>query len=154
MLKADVSASSWLLSQCKVSKCWKDLIWEWCHDDTNMSAFNVNIRFFMFQEIIFDQEFVFGDLNMFWAQLSPILVWSIRQVLKWVLRRAQNIFMPKNNKLYCYYCHFWGHNWENENWKYDNITIWRIISLTNAVMKKMAANTVIASRVLWADYIV
>jgi len=40
----------------------------------------------MFQEIIFDQEFVFGDLNMFWAQLSPILVWSIRQVLKWVLR--------------------------------------------------------------------
>jgi len=152
-LKADVSASSWHLSQCKVSKCWGDLTWEWCHDDAEGWAFNVNIRLFMFQEIIFDQEFVFGDLNMFWAQLSPILVWSIRQVLKWVLRRAQNIFMPKKNKLYCYYYHFWGH-WENENWKNDNITIWRIISLTNAVMKKMAANTVIASRVRWAAYTV
>ena len=37
-----------------------------------MSAFNVYIPLFMFQEIIFDQELVFGYLNMFWAQLSPI----------------------------------------------------------------------------------
>ena len=33
---------------------------------------------------------------MFWAQLRLILERAIRQGLKWALRRAQNIFMPKN----------------------------------------------------------
>ena len=33
---------------------------------------------------------------MFWAQLKLILAQAIRRELKWTLRRALNIFMPKN----------------------------------------------------------
>ena len=33
---------------------------------------------------------------MFWAQLRLIVAQAIRRGLKWALRRAQNIFMPKN----------------------------------------------------------
>ena len=29
---------------------------EWCHDDAETSAFNANIRLFLFQEIIFYQD--------------------------------------------------------------------------------------------------
>ena len=41
-------------------------------------------------------EFMFVGINMFWARLRLILECAIRQGLKWALRRAQNIFMPKN----------------------------------------------------------
>ena len=39
---------------------------------------------------------MFVGINMFWARLRLILAQAIRQGLKWDLRRAQNIFMPKN----------------------------------------------------------
>ena len=39
---------------------------------------------------------MFAGINMFWARLRLILAWAIRRGLKWVLRGAQNIFMPKN----------------------------------------------------------
>ena len=41
-------------------------------------------------------EFMFADINMFWARLRLILARAVRRGLKWALRRAQNIFMPKN----------------------------------------------------------
>ena len=41
-------------------------------------------------------EFMFVGINMFWAQLRLILARATRWGLKWVLRTAQNIFMPKN----------------------------------------------------------
>ena len=31
------------------------LPWEWCHDDAETSAFNVNICLFMLKEIVIDQ---------------------------------------------------------------------------------------------------
>ena len=40
--------------------------------------------------------FMFTDINMFWARLRLILAGAVRRGLKWALRRAQNIFMPKN----------------------------------------------------------
>ena len=39
---------------------------------------------------------MFAGVNMFWARLRPILARAVRRGLKWALRRAQNIFMPKN----------------------------------------------------------
>ena len=41
-------------------------------------------------------EFMFAGINMFWARLRLILAWAVRRGLKWTLRRAQNIFMPKS----------------------------------------------------------
>ena len=41
-------------------------------------------------------EFMFPGTNMFWARLKPTLARPVRRGLKWALRRAQNIFMPKN----------------------------------------------------------
>ena len=41
-------------------------------------------------------EFMFAGINMFWARLRLILARAVRRGLKWALRRAQNIFMPKN----------------------------------------------------------
>ena len=41
-------------------------------------------------------EFMFVAINMFWARLRLILARAVRRGLKWALRRAQNIFMPKN----------------------------------------------------------
>ena len=41
-------------------------------------------------------EFMFAGINLFWAQLRLILARAVRRGLKWALRRAQNIFMPKN----------------------------------------------------------
>jgi len=43
-------------------------------------------------------EFMLAGINMFWALLRLILARAVRQELKWALRRAQNIFMPKNIK--------------------------------------------------------
>ena len=39
---------------------------------------------------------MFAGINMFWTRLRLILARAVRQGLKWALRRAQNIFMPKN----------------------------------------------------------
>ena len=39
---------------------------------------------------------MFAGINMFWARLRLILARAVRRGLKWGLRRAQNIFMPKN----------------------------------------------------------
>ena len=39
---------------------------------------------------------MFAGINMFLARLSLILARAFRRGLKWALRRAQNIFMPKN----------------------------------------------------------
>ena len=39
---------------------------------------------------------MFAGINMFWARLRLILARAVRRGLKWALRRAQNIFMPKN----------------------------------------------------------
>ena len=41
-------------------------------------------------------EFMFAGINMFWARLRLILARAVRRGLKWALRRAQSIFMPKN----------------------------------------------------------
>ena len=41
-------------------------------------------------------EFMFAGINMFWARLRLILARAVRRGLKLALRRAQNIFMPKN----------------------------------------------------------
>ena len=39
---------------------------------------------------------MFEGINMFWVRLRLILARAIRRGLEWALRRAQNIFMPKN----------------------------------------------------------
>ena len=39
---------------------------------------------------------MFAGINMFWVRLRLILAQAVRQGLKWALRRAQIIFMPKN----------------------------------------------------------
>ena len=39
---------------------------------------------------------MFACIYMFWARLRLILARAVRLGLKWALRRAQNIFMPKN----------------------------------------------------------
>ena len=39
---------------------------------------------------------MFAGIKMFWVRLRLILARAVRQGLKWALRRAQNIFMPKN----------------------------------------------------------
>ena len=39
---------------------------------------------------------MFAGINMFWARLRLILARAVRRGLKLALRRAQNIFMPKN----------------------------------------------------------
>ena len=39
---------------------------------------------------------MFAGINMFWARLRLILARAVRRGLKSALRRAQNIFMPKN----------------------------------------------------------
>ena len=39
---------------------------------------------------------MFAGINMFWVWLRLILARAVRRGLKWALRRAQNIFMPKN----------------------------------------------------------
>ena len=39
---------------------------------------------------------MFAGINMFWARLRLILARAVRLVLKWALRRAQNIFISKN----------------------------------------------------------
>ena len=39
---------------------------------------------------------MFAGINMFWARLRLILARAVRRGLKWALRRAQSIFMPKN----------------------------------------------------------
>ena len=39
---------------------------------------------------------MFAGINMFWARLRLILARAVRRGLKRALRRAQNIFMPKN----------------------------------------------------------
>ena len=39
---------------------------------------------------------MFAGINIFWARLRLILAWAVRRGLKWSLRRAQNIFVPKN----------------------------------------------------------
>ena len=39
---------------------------------------------------------MFEGINMFWAWLRLILTQAVRRGLKWALRRAQNIFMPKD----------------------------------------------------------
>ena len=41
-------------------------------------------------------EFMFEDTNLFWAPLRLILARAVRRGLKWALRRAKNIVMPKN----------------------------------------------------------
>jgi len=41
-------------------------------------------------------ELIFMVINMFWAWFRLFLAWAVRQGLKWALRRAYNIFMPKN----------------------------------------------------------
>jgi len=40
-------------------------------------------------------EFMFTGMDMFWTRLGLILAQAIRQGLKQALRRAQNIFKPK-----------------------------------------------------------
>ena len=40
---------------------------------------------------------------MFWVQLRLILAGAVRRGLEWALRRAQNVFMPKNKLSYYYY---------------------------------------------------
>ena len=52
--------------------------------DWNMVVVNITI------------EFMFAGINMFWVRLRLILARAVRRGLKWALRRAQNIFMPKN----------------------------------------------------------
>ena len=42
-------------TEIKSSQHLLTLPWKWCHGDPETSAFYVNIRLFMFQEIIFDQ---------------------------------------------------------------------------------------------------
>ena len=37
-----------------------------------------------------------AGINMFWARLRLILARAVRRGLRWALRRAQKIFMPKN----------------------------------------------------------
>ena len=39
---------------------------------------------------------MFAGINIFWARLRLILARSVRRGLKSALRRAQNIFVPKN----------------------------------------------------------
>ena len=41
-------------------------------------------------------EFMFAGINMFWARFRLILARAVMRGLKWALKRAQNIFMPKN----------------------------------------------------------
>ena len=40
-------------------------------------------------------EFMFVGINMFWARVRLILAQAVKRRLKWALRRAQNIFIPK-----------------------------------------------------------
>ena len=42
------------------------------------------------------REFVFADINMFWARLRLNFTWAARRGLKLSLRRAQNISMNEN----------------------------------------------------------
>ena len=39
---------------------------------------------------------MFAGINMLWARLRLILARAVRRGLKWALRRALNIFIPKN----------------------------------------------------------
>ena len=39
---------------------------------------------------------MFAGINKFWAWVRLILAWASRRELKWAVKRAQNMFMPKN----------------------------------------------------------
>ena len=39
---------------------------------------------------------MFATINMFWAWLRFTLARAVKRVLKWALRKAYTIFMPKN----------------------------------------------------------
>lgn len=67
------------------------------------------------------REFVFADINMFWARLRLNFTWAARRGLKWALRRAQNIVYEREYKLHYY--HFRGHKTEKVT-KFSSVLGW------------------------------
>lgn len=61
------------------------------------------------------REFVFADINMFWARLRLNFAWAARRGLKWALRRTQNIVYEREYKLHYY--HFRGHKTEKVSFR-------------------------------------
>ena len=68
---------------------------------------------------------MFAGINMFWARLRLILDRAVRRELKWALRRAQNIFMPKN--ISCIAIVITSEGIEKINTENsDNQTVWKV----------------------------
>ena len=86
-------------------------------------------------------EFRFVSFNMFWAWLRLILAGAVRWGLKWALRRAQSIFMPKNIKCFPIMITLEG----NEKIKTE-ITKQSEEHFFHPCCKKTATSTVMASR--------
>ena len=66
-----------------------------------------------------------AGINVFWARLRLILARAVRRGLKWALRRAQNIFMPKNINSITIIITLEDIERINTE-KNDNKTVWRI----------------------------
>ena len=81
---------------------------------------------------------MFAGINMFWTRLK--LIWK-----KMSLRRAQNIFMPKNINSITINITLEGIE-KIKTEKNDNKTLWRIFFFTSAVRKQTSANFEMASR--------
>ena len=81
-------------------------------------------------------EFIFPGIKMFWARLRLVLARAVWRGLKWILRRAENIFIPKNiNRITIIFG--LGVRWENKTWKTKcQQTSLKNIFLTNAVRKR------------------
>ena len=96
-------------------------------------------------------EFMFLGINMFWARLRLALVRAIRPGLKWALRRAQNIFMPKNINSVTIIITLKG----IEKLKTEKMTTKQSEEyFFQQRCEKTSTNTVMASRIWLAAYIV
>ena len=95
-----------------------------------LSQFLSKLTFHAFNGLLFDNktmELMFADTNIFWARLSLILAPAVMLGLKWALRRAQNISVPRNiNCITIFLWSLWRVLRKEKRKKNDNKTVWRI----------------------------